>query len=105
MELRARSEPGRRDSPTNEVTLIHRRELCVPSLKNPVPTTTTSTTTSTSAHATTTTSSTNTTSTTTSTTSSTTPSTTTTTTSTTTSTTHFGSPSRAFLAPLDSLLD
>ncbi|HKA30247.1 MAG TPA: hypothetical protein VKH82_12775, partial [Candidatus Binatia bacterium] len=81
----------------HEVTLIHRRELCVPSLKNPVPTTTTSTTTSTSGQATTTTSSTTTTSTTSSTTSS--------TTTTTTSTTHYGSPSRAFLAPIDSLLD
>jgi hypothetical protein len=85
----------------DEVTVIHRRELCVPSLKNPVPTTTTSTTTSTSGQAPNTTSSTTTTSPTISTTSS----TTTTTTSTTTSTTHYGSPSRAFLAPIDSLLD
>src|SRR5262245_3562931 len=79
-------------------------------------TSTSSTTTSTSAQATPTTSSTTASSTTTSsttassttttpTTSSTTSSTTTTTTSTTTSTTHYGSPSRAFLAPIDSLLD
>jgi hypothetical protein len=73
---------------SDQVTLIHRRELCVPSLKNPGTTTTTTTTT---------------TSTTTSTTAST--STTTTTTSTTTTTTHYGSPSRAFLEPTLSLFD
>ena len=91
----------------DEVTLIHRRELCVPSLKNPA-TTTTSSTTSTTAHASTTTTSrtSTTTSTTSSTTSSTTTSsTTTTTTSTTTTTTHYGSPSRAFLVRTESLLD
>jgi hypothetical protein len=86
----------------DEVTLIHRRELCVPSLKNPVTTTTSSTTTTTAHASTTTTSST---STTTSTTSSSTSSTTSTTTSSTTTTTHYGSPSRAFLIPTDSLLD
>ena len=92
----------------DEVTLIHRRELCVPSLKNPVDdhdvhhhldddaasTTTTTTTTSTTTSTTSTT-----------TTSTTTSSTTTTTTSTTTTTTQYGSPSRAFLVPTDSLLD
>jgi hypothetical protein len=85
----------------DEVKLIHRRELCVPSLNNPVPTTTTSSTTTTTGQVTTTTTST-TTSTTSSTTSS---STTSTTTSTTTTTTQYGSPSRAFLVPTDSLLD
>ena len=75
---------------SDQVTLIHRRELCVPSLKNPTTTTTTSTSTTTTS--------------TTSTTSSTT-ATTTTTTSTTTTTTHYGSPSRAFLEPTGSLLD
>jgi hypothetical protein len=77
---------------TDQVTLIHRRELCVPSLKNPGTTTTTTTTTP-STHATTT-----------STTTSTTHATTTTTSSTTT-TTHYGSPSRAFLEPVASLLE
>jgi hypothetical protein len=75
--------------------LIHRRELCVPTLKNPGATTTTSTTSTTS-------------STTTSTTSSTTSSSqapTTTTTSTTTTTTVYGSPSRAFLEKVKDLLD
>jgi hypothetical protein len=79
---------------TDQVTLIHRRELCVPSLKNP-PTTTTSTTPTTSTP----------TSTTTSTSASTSTSTTTTTTSTTTTTTLYGSPSRAFLEQTPSLLD
>ncbi len=71
--------------------LIHRRELCVPTLKNPGSTTTT------------TLASTTTTSTTTSTT--TTLATTTTTTSTTTTTTVYSSPSGAFLAPAADLLD
>jgi hypothetical protein len=71
--------------------LIHRRELCVPTLKNPGSTTTT------------TLASTTTTSTTTSTT--TTLATTTTTTSTTTTTTVYSSPSRAFLDPAADLLD
>ena len=75
---------------TDQVTLIHRRELCVPSLKNP-PTTTTSTPSTTSTP--------------TSTSTSTTSSTTSTTTSTTTTTTVYGSPSRAFLEPTRSLLD
>jgi hypothetical protein len=76
----------------DQVTLIHRRELCVPSLKNPA--TTTTSTTSTTHASTTTTSST-----------STTTSTTSTTTSTTTTTTQYGSPSRAFLIRTESLLD
>jgi hypothetical protein len=76
---------------TDQVTLIHRRELCVPSIKNP-PTTTTSTT-STTQHATTTTSTTSSTQ------------HATTTTSSTTTTTQYGSPSRAFLEPTRSLLD
>ncbi len=66
------------------VKVIHRRELCVPSLKNPPTTTTTTHTT------TTTTSSTSTTS---------------TTASTTTTTTMYGSPSRAFLEEVPSLLE
>jgi hypothetical protein len=66
--------------------VIHRRELCVPSLKNPGSTTTTIATTTT-------------------TTSTTMASTTSTTTSTTTTTTMYGSPSRAFLEPAASLLD
>ena len=73
---------------SDDVTVIHRRELCLPSFKNP-PTTTTTTTTTSTTHATTTSSS-----------------TTTTSTSTTTSTTHhYGSPSRAFLEPAKSLLE
>jgi hypothetical protein len=60
-------------------TLIHRREFCVPSLKNPPPTTTTSSTTTTSTVGNPTTS--------------------------TTSTTLYGSPSRAFLSPVGGLLD
>jgi len=87
----------------DEVTVIHRRELCVPSLKNPATTTTSTTsTTSTPTSTTTTSTTTTTTSTTSSTTSS---STTSTTTSTTTTTTVYGSPSRAFLVSTDSLLD
>jgi len=87
----------------DDVTLIHRRELCVPSLKNPATTTTSTTsTTSTPTSTTTTSTTTTTTSTTSSTTSS---STTSTTTSTTTTTTLYGSPSRAFLVSTDSLLD
>lgn len=68
----------------NRLRLIQRQEFCVPSLKNPVPTTTTSTTTSTTSSTTTSTTS--------STTTSTTSSTTTTSTSTTTSTTAGGCP-------------
>ena len=74
---------------SDQVTLIHRRELCVPSLKNPA-----TTTTSTTQHTTTT-----------STPTSTSTSTTSTTTSTTTTTTLYGSPSRAFLEPTRSLFD
>jgi hypothetical protein len=70
----------------SRLRLIQRQEFCVPSLKNPLPTTTTSTTTSTTSSSTTSTTSTTTTSTTTSTTSSTTTSTTSSTTSTTMST-------------------
>jgi hypothetical protein len=66
----------------DEVTVIHRRELCVPALKNPGTTTTTIATTTTTTIATTTT-----------------------TTSTTTSTTIYGSPSRAFLMRSVTLLD
>jgi hypothetical protein len=69
--------------------LIHRRELCVPTLKNPVPTTTTTTQVSTTSTSTTTSSTQE----------------TTTTTSTTTTTTVYGSPSRAFLEPAADLLD
>jgi hypothetical protein len=85
-----------------------RRELCVPSLKNPGSTTTTSTSTTT---APTTTTSTSTTVPTTSTTSTTAPTTTTsstttsTTTTSTTTTTLYGSPSRAFIEPVADLLD
>src|SRR5262245_46149415 len=83
---------------TDSVEVIRREELCVPASKNQATTTTTtSTTTSSSAQVTTTTSSTTTTSTTSSTTS--------TSTSTTTTTTVYGSPSRAFLKPVDSLLE
>jgi hypothetical protein len=78
----------------DEVTVIHRRELCVPALKNPPPSTTTTVTTSTS------TTTVQTTSTTTSTTV-----TQSTSTSTSTTTTLYGSPSRAFLQRIDSLLD
>jgi len=84
----------------DDVTVIHRRELCVPSLKNPSTTSTTSTTTTSTSTVTVTTS--------TSTTSSTVtiPTTTTTTSSTTTtSTTLYGSPNRAFIEPTRSLLD
>ncbi len=63
----------------DQATLIHRRELCVPSFKNPTPTTTSSTTSTTA---------------------------TTFGTTSTTSTTLYGSPSRAFLTPpARSLLD
>src|SRR5205814_431127 len=67
----------------DQATLIHRRELCVPSLKNPTTTTTSSTTTTS------------------------TPSTSfgTSTTTSSTSTTLYGSPSRAFLTEARSLLD
>lgn len=79
----------------DSVTVIHRRELCVPSLKNPVPTTTSTSTTSTTTEPPTTSTSTSTSS-----------STTVTTTSTsTTSTTVYGSPSRAFVERVRSLLD
>ena len=61
----------------DEVTVIHRRELCVPALKNPGTTTTTIATTTTTIA----------------------------TTTTTTSTTIYGSPSRAFLVPSVTLLD
>jgi len=82
---------------TRSVEVIRREELCVPASKNQATTTTTtSTTTSSSAQVTTTTSSTTT---------STTSSTTSTSTSTTTSTTVYGSPSRAFLQPVASLLE
>jgi len=68
----------------DQATLIHRRELCVPSLKNPpVTTTTTSTTLSSTSLQTTTTGA----------------------SPTTTSTTLYGSPSRAFLGDARSLLD
>jgi hypothetical protein len=80
------------------VTLIARRELCVAALKNPGSTTTTTTTTNTTTTTTSTTTTTTTTSTTTTTTS-------TTTTTTTTPTTLYGSPSRAFLSRVESLLD
>jgi hypothetical protein len=78
---------------TDEVKVIHRRELCVPSLKNPPATTTTTTTTVTVTTATTTSSTTVTT-----------PTTGNPTTSTTT-TTLYGSPARAFREPVRSLLD
>jgi hypothetical protein len=71
----------------DQARLIHRRELCVPSFKNPPTTTTTSTTTTTTGAGATTTSS------------------TAAATTSTTSTTLYGSPSRAFLAPLGGLLD
>lgn len=87
-----------------------RQELCVPSLKNPGSTTTTTTSTSSTSTTvpTTTTSSTTSTSSTSTTTTSTTTSTiatTTTSTTSTTTTTLYGSPSRAFLAPVAGLLD
>ncbi len=81
---------------TETVFLSRRVELCVPSLKNPATTTTTTVTTTTSSSVTT------------STTTSTTATSTTTTsssTSSTTSTTLYGSPSRAFLTAVRSLLD
>src|SRR5262245_63454937 len=82
---------------TASLEVIRREVLCVPASKNQATTTTTtSTTTSSSAQVTTTTSSTTT---------STTSSTTSTSTSTTTTTTVYGSPSRAFLKPVDSLLE
>lgn len=83
---------------TSQVTVIHRKELCVPSLKNPG-----ATTTSTTIQATTTTSSTVTTSS--SSTVTTSSSSTVTTSSSTTSTTLYGSPSRAFIVPVRSLFD
>jgi hypothetical protein len=86
----------------DEVRVIHRRELCVPALKNPQTPTTTST--STTVQTTTSTSSTTATSTT-STTNTTSTLATTTTTSSTTTTTLYGSPSRAFLERVASLLD
>src|SRR5262249_26747647 len=67
----------------DDVTVIHRKELCLPSLKNPPTTTTTTTTHSTSS----------------------TTSTTTTTSSTTSTTKPYGSPSRAFLEEVPSLLE
>jgi hypothetical protein len=67
---------------SDTVTVIKRKELCLPSLKNSTTTTTTTTSSTTTAHATTTT-----------------------TASSTTTTTHYGSPSRAFLEPVASLLE
>jgi hypothetical protein len=81
----------------DSVTLIHRRELCVPSLKDPGATTTSTTiqaTTTTSSPVATTTSL-----------QATTTSLQATTTSSTTSTTLYGSPSRAFVVPVRSLFD
>jgi len=77
----------------DQASLIHRREFCVPSLKNP-PTTTTTITTSTTSTSTATGSS-----------SSTSSSTTPTTNAPTTTTTLYGSPSRAFLSAPGGLLD
>jgi hypothetical protein len=79
----------------DQATLIHRRELCVPALKNPTTTTTNSTTSTTTTSTTTTTVATT----------STTSTTTTTTTSTTTTTTLYGSPSHAFVERVGGLLD
>jgi len=81
----------------DQVTLIHRRELCVPTLKDPGATTTSTTiqaTTTTSSPVATTTSL-----------QATTTSLQATTTSSTTSTTLYGSPSRAFVTPVRSLFD
>jgi hypothetical protein len=97
---------------TDVVKVVHRRELCVPSLENPSSTTTTSSTVTTTSQVTTTSHATTTSSTTTIATSTTSPSTsstssssTSTSSTSTTSTTLYGSPSRAFLERVRSLLD